>query len=260
MEKFENHTFVISAYKESEYLEELIKSLKEQTLKSNIIISTSTPNDYIKGLAQKYDLELFINNGKKGIGPDWNFAVSSAKTKFVTVAHQDDLYEKNYTEEVFKAVSKNDDVIMLFTNHKEIRNDQVAKKNINLIVKAILTFPIRIFKRPRFVKRLIFRFGNPVCCPSVCLNTEIVGKSPYREDMKSNIDWGTWIDFADKKGSFIYLQKILTYHRVHSESETSKCINDNKREEEDYEMFCRLWPKWFAKFIMIFYKHAQDAN
>ena len=260
MDKFEDHTFVVCAYKESKYLEEAICSLENQKLKSNIIISTSTPNDYIKNMAKKHNLELFINTGKKGIGPDWNFAVSCAKTKYVTLAHQDDLYDENYTQEVYKAFNKNDDIIMIFTNHKEIRDGKIVDKNINLKIKAIMTFPIRIIKRRRFVKRLILRFGNPISCPSVCLNTEVVGKRPYKEDMYANIDWGTWLEFADKKGSFIYLNKILTYHRIHSESETSNCINNNKRTQEDYEIFCRIWPKWFAKFIMIFYKHAQDAN
>lgn len=260
MEKWDNHTFVICAYKESEYLEEVINSLLKQTLKSNIMISTSTPNDYINKIAKKYDLEVFVNNGKTGIGADWNFAVSKAKTKYVTLAHQDDLYDSLYTEEVYNSVNKNSDMIMAFTNHKEIRNGKVVKKNINLIIKSIMTFPITIFKRLKFFKKLILSFGNPISCPSVCLNTEVVGNRPFREDMNSNIDWGTWLDFANKKGSFVYLKKILVFHRVHSNSTTSECINENKRVKEDYEMFCRIWPKWFAKFIMIFYKHAQDAN
>lgn len=260
MEVFNDHTFVICAYKESEYLEEVIKSLENQTIKSNIIISTSTPNDYINNIAKKHNLDVAVNEGKKGIGPDWNFAVSQAKTKYVTLAHQDDLYDEHYAEEVYKAVKNNNDIIMIFTNHKEIRNGQVAKKNLNLKIKSLMTFPIKISKKTKFFKKLILSFGNPISCPSVCLNTEVVGKHPYREDMNSNIDWGTWLDFAEKKGSFIYLDKILTFHRVHSDSETTKCIGSNTREKEDYEMFCRIWPKWFAKFIMIFYKHAQDAN
>lgn len=260
MEKFNDHTFVICAYKESEYLEEVIKSLLNQKLKSNIIISTSTPNDYIKNIAKKYDLELFVNTGKTGIGPDWNFAISNVKTKYVTIAHQDDLYDSFYTEEIYKAIQKNSDIIMVFTNHKEIREGKVVKKNLNLKIKSIMTFPITIFKRPKFFKKLILSFGNPISCPSVCLNTEIVGKRPFREDMASNIDWGTWLDFANKKGAFVYLKKILVFHRVHNNSTTTECINDNKRIQEDYEMFCRIWPKFFAKFIMIFYKHAQDAN
>ena len=38
------HTFAICAYKESKYLEECIRSLKKQTVETNIILVTSTPN------------------------------------------------------------------------------------------------------------------------------------------------------------------------------------------------------------------------
>ena len=52
----EKHTFVICAYKESAYLEECVKSLKEQKKESNIIMVTSTPNNYIKNISN------FISN------------------------------------------------------------------------------------------------------------------------------------------------------------------------------------------------------
>ena len=39
------HTFVICAYKESEYLEECVKSLLNQSVKSNILMTTSTDNE-----------------------------------------------------------------------------------------------------------------------------------------------------------------------------------------------------------------------
>ena len=86
-----NHTFAICAYKESEYLEECICSLLAQTVKTNIIIATSTPNAYISGLAQKYEIPLYINEGESGITQDWNFALSKVTTKYATIAHQDDL-------------------------------------------------------------------------------------------------------------------------------------------------------------------------
>ena len=38
------HTFAICAYKKSRYLENCILSLKKQTVTSNIIMVTSTPN------------------------------------------------------------------------------------------------------------------------------------------------------------------------------------------------------------------------
>ena len=63
MSKKELHTFVICAYKESEYLEECILSLKNQTIESTIIMETSTPNDYIVDLAKKYEIPLYTNPG-----------------------------------------------------------------------------------------------------------------------------------------------------------------------------------------------------
>lgn len=55
------HTFVVCAYKESQYLEECIQSVLNQNVKSKVIISTGTPNSYIKEIAEKYKLQLFVN-------------------------------------------------------------------------------------------------------------------------------------------------------------------------------------------------------
>ena len=126
-EVFNNHTFVICAYQKSDYLEACVESLLKQTVKSNIIIATSTPNDLIENISNKYDLKVYVNTGKTGIGGDWNFAVSVAKTDFVTIAHQDDIYSENYVEEIKKALEKHPNPIMLFTNHKEIRNRRSCK-------------------------------------------------------------------------------------------------------------------------------------
>ena len=104
--KMKDHTFAVCAYQESPYLEECIKSLKKQTIKSNILIATSTPNDYIKGIADKYTIPYYINKGEGGITQDWNFAYSCAKTKYITIAHQDDIYEKDYLEIVLKHITR----------------------------------------------------------------------------------------------------------------------------------------------------------
>ena len=260
MERFDNHTFVVCAYKESEFLEECVKSLLNQTVKSNILIATSTPNEHIKNIAEKYNIDLYINTESKGIGPDWNYAVTQAKTDFVTVAHQDDIYDELYTEKMQNNVKKYDDIVMVFTNHKEIRNGKVVKKNINLKIKALMMLPLKISNKSKVTKKMTLYFGNPICCPSVMLNTKILTKRPYREDMLSNIDWGTWLDFLKYKGRFVYEKTLLTYHRVHPNSETSRLINNKKRIQEDYEMFCRIWPKPIAKFIMFFYKYSVLAN
>ena len=49
-------------------------------------MATSTPNEWIQGLAEKYEIPLYINTGEGGIAQDWNFAYRQAKTDYITIA------------------------------------------------------------------------------------------------------------------------------------------------------------------------------
>ena len=131
------HTFVICAYKESKFLEECIISLKKQSINSEIFIATSTPNKYIEDIAKKYGIEIFINNGKKGITQDWNFGLSKVRTRYATVAHQDDVYEPDYAEKIINVMERHKNSIIAFSDYSELRN---AKKvhDIATQIKKIL--------------------------------------------------------------------------------------------------------------------------
>src|SRR5271170_2745832 len=101
------HTFVILAYKESKYLEQCIQSVVNQTVKGKVVMATSTPNKYIMDLGAKYNLEIFINDTGGSIGKDWNFGYYCAETKYVVIAHQDDVYLPGYTGKFLDALSHN---------------------------------------------------------------------------------------------------------------------------------------------------------
>ena len=260
IKKFDNHTFVVCAYKESMYLEECIKSLLSQTVKSKIIIATATPNNYIENLSKKYNLELFINSQKPGIGTDWNFGVLNAQTDYVTVAHQDDIYKENYLEEIVDYLNRNKDFIIAFTKYKEIKNNEEIDLTINLKIKELMLWPFRIFKKSRWIKRRVLSFGSPICCPSVTINKKIVGNMPYKTELKCNLDWDTWVEFTKYKGKFLYIPKYLMCHRIHEESETSNLIENNIRLEEDLYMFRKFWPKPIANFLVSKYKNAIKTN
>lgn len=260
MKEYKNHTFVVTAYKESKYLEECIKSLKNQTVKSNIIMSTSTPNEYINKLAEKYGIELYINTGERGIGQDWNYGISNVKTDYVTVAHQDDIYKENYLEQIVNYLEKGKDFVIAFTDYREIKNGEEIPLTKNLKIKKILLFPLRFFKKSKFIKRRVLSLGSPICCPSVTVNKKITGENPYKTELKCDLDWDTWDKMTKYKGKFLYIPKELMCHRIHEESETSNLIENNIRLEEDLLMLKRYWPNPIAKFIMKFYKKAVKTN
>ena len=260
MKKFDNHTFVICAYKKSLFLEECIISLLSQSLKSNIIMVTSTPNDYIENLSRKYKLPLFINTKKSGIGEDWNFGVSMATTDYVTIAHQDDIYNKDYLENIVHALNKKKNFVIAFTKYNEIKKGSIIPLTKNLKIKELLLFPLKFFKKSKFIKKLTLSFGNAICCPSVTLNKKIVGDKPFLTNLKCNLDWETWLYFTNYKGKFIYIPKYLMCHRIHENSETSNLIENNVRLEEDLYMLKKLWPEFIAKLICFKYKKAINTN
>lgn len=254
------HSFVLCAYKESEYLEVCVKSLMDQTVKSEIIICTSTPNDHIKGISEKYGLELRIRDGKSDIQDDWNFAISQATTPWVTVAHQDDLYDTKYVEMLLEKVKKHTDGIMFFSDYRPLHGTSI-EPDLNSRIKKILRAPMNFdcLSRIKFFKKLILAFGNSINCPSVAYNLEKIEGNVFTSDLKFGLDWETFFKFADAEGRFLYYNKPLTYYRIHDEATSKEFIVNNKRVEEDIYMFNKFWPSFVTKIIMVFYKKAYDA-
>jgi len=254
------HTFVICAYKESEYLETCIQSLLNQTIKTNIIISTATPNDLIKGLANKYKISLYINEGEKGITQDWNFAYNHVQTPYVTIAHQDDFYEPHYIQKLISAMEKSNDSIIGFTDYYEIRNNNKVNTNKILKVKRILNTGFQISKRSRFVRNRILSIGNSICCPAVTFNKLNCGKFQFNNDFKVSCDWDAWSRLAKKRGSYVYSRQKLMGHRIYEESTTTAMIEEGLRYKEDEEIYRRYWPKFIVKLLMSQYKKSMDSN
>lgn len=256
------HTFVICAYKESQYLEECIRSLRRQTVKSNIIMVTSTPNSYISDLAKKYNISLFVNEGPGGITQDWNFGYRCAETKYVTIAHQDDVYRKDYLERALRAVDHFKKPLIFFSDYYELRNGRIIKENTLLKVKRLMLLPlrIRVFQKSRFVRRRILAFGSPICCPSVMYVKENLPGTIFKDGFRSCEDWEAWEMISRREGAFVYDHKALMCHRIHADSETSAIIGDNARSAEEYVMYCKFWPSWFAKILNRQYAKGQKSN
>lgn len=264
MKKKENkfHTFVVCAYKESPFLEECVRSLLEQEVFSRIVIATSTPNDYIKNIADKYALQLFINDGEAGLAGDWNFAVSCAETPLVTLAHQDDRYAKSYSKAVIESFQKCRHPLIMFTDYYELRGTNLVKDNRLLRIKRLLLSPLKKekFWNNKFVRRRILSLGSAICCPSVTLVKENLELPVFENNMKSNIDWQAWEKLSWLDGEFAYVSKPLMAHRIHEESTTSELIAEDGRKEEDLYMFCKFWPKWMARLIETFYGQGEKSN
>ncbi len=255
-------TLMICAHGEDPYLEACVKSLANQTIKTELFICTSTPNDHIVSIANKYGVTLRVNPEKNTDGyGSFTFAFNEAKTKFVTLCHQDDVYMPEFAEYTLKCLLKAKEPIVSFTNYYEIKSDKVIESNSLLLAKRILNFPFTIPGLNNFkaVRRLILSLGCPICNPSLTYNKEKISY-PFLPAKKVNVDWLTWIEFSRLKGSFVYISKPLMMHRIHEKSTTTEIISNGRRKNDDYEVFQMLWPKPIASLLSNLYSAHEKAN
>lgn len=260
-----DHTFVVCAYKENPYIVETIKSLRSQTASGGgVILSTSTPNDYLRSVCSSFDIPMVINPSPHLAGDDWNYGYDSAGTRLVTLAHQDDLYEPTFLECVLDAFNRRGDgsELISFTDYYEIREGRVVDDNAILRVKRVMNWPLRfglVNGRP-WLKKRILSFGDSICCPAVTFVRENVGPSPFDTTYVNSCDYKTWVDLARRPGGFLYVPRPLMGHRIYAESATSRNLEDDIRKGEDLEILSSLWPRPVARAVNRLYSLSEKSN
>ena len=255
------HVFAVCAYQDSPYLEACIRSVTRQSYPTKTIVCTSTPSPMIEGLAKKYHLPLFIREGKSDILADWNFAYQMADARFVTIAHQDDIYRKNYVKTLVSYAKRFSDITLFTTDSITVKGKKPIPVERLRIVKKLLRIPLRVpyWNHVSFIKKSVFRFGNSICCPACTYNKERSGEVLFTSYCKFALDWEHGIDMAEKPGRFICVEEPLVFHRIHQDAATSVCMQDSRRYQEELQIFKRLWPEKIAECFMKFYQKAYDS-
>jgi hypothetical protein len=113
-----DHTFAIPVYKAAPNLAALIGSLRAQSwARSEILLASSTPSADLDAFAKRQGLPLHINPQRVVIATDWNFALAVARTTFVTLAHQDDLFAPEYVARLLTAMQRHPKVLVAFCDY-----------------------------------------------------------------------------------------------------------------------------------------------
>ncbi len=255
-----NHTFVILAYGKSPYLEMCVCSLMRQTLGgSHLLISTSTDNSHIRDIAYRYGIPVFVHDGH-GLGSDWNDGMACAETDYVTLVHQDDIYMKYYLDAVMAAFLNHPKGIIAFTDYAEIRDGRFVPTGVHIKIKQAMLKAVDVAPYNETLRRRVLSFGNPICCPSVTYNRELIGNIEFDETWETNIDWAMWERISTMDGAFLHIPEKLVGHRIHEDSTTTAVIDGGSRGREDLEMLKRFWPKSAADFLYRFYALGEKTN
>ena len=102
-------------------------------------MATSTPNEWIQGLAEKYEIPLYIHTGEGGIAQDWNFAYRQAKTDYVTAASafEPSLVCQIPMTALMTLLTQNNDLAMFFIKQLSVDLGIADERTVNLTQKHI---------------------------------------------------------------------------------------------------------------------------
>ncbi|WP_349783008.1 glycosyltransferase family 2 protein [Xanthomonas arboricola] len=258
-----SHVFVVPAYGDSPHLEVCLRSLSTQSSPSPIWISTSTPTCAIRQLADRFGATLVEHHSeRRGIGVDWNLALTAVPAGWVTLAHQDDVYLPDFARDTKAAMEGAPDASLIMTGYGELVGESTRQITSMLVVKRLLQelafFGLSV-RRSRAAKRRLLMFGCAVPCPSVTMRTP-ASWGAFREDLRLNLDWDAWTRAADQPGSFVRIKRVSMLHRVHAESTTTDGVLSGTRAKEDLMMFCRFWPRPIATLLAWIYRLSYSAG
>lgn len=246
----QQHEFFIPAYGNSPHLENCVVSLIGQRTTSAITIISSTPSNHIRSLADKFGVRFKSHLHQNGIGADWNKALENCESKWVTLAHQDDIYYPDFASEVKKAIATHPDASIIFTDYDEIKDGNIISGSGLVRLKRIL-LELGFWGRNRitskWAKTNCIRFACAIPCPAVTIRRDAGFR--FDENLKVNLDWDAWLRLAQQERAFVWIRKPLMAHRIHDEQESSNAIRTGVRKQEDLLMLKRMWPSFLAHLI-----------
>jgi hypothetical protein len=251
----DDHCFVVMAHGDSPFLEGCLASLRAQTLRGAIVITTSTPSVFIDSAAQDYGLRVLVNPHGGGIAADWNFALAATPARRVTLAHQDDVYRPRFLERSLALLDATDGV-MCFTSYQEIDDDgrdttSRVSKVTHLLEWATLGGETLITPRRM---RAFLSMGDPLPCSSVTFDRQRLGDFAFSGDYDCNLDWDAWVRLFEQGHPCIRVPERLVGRRHNPLTATSRLIREGVRQREDLRMFRRLWPSPVAETIAFAYR------
>ena len=250
------HCFAVMAYGDSPFLSGCLESVRAQGRPSELIVTTSTPSQFIEAAAKAAGATLHINPRRAGIAADWNFALRVTGAQYVTLTHQDDVYFPTYKQTCVDLLNANQDAVLAFTGYEEIDDaGQPVSSRISIVKHALETVILGTASKPTKTRiKWFLSFGNPLPCSSVTFNRRRLGDFEFSHEFRSNLDWDAWLRLAEQGEVFVRSPRRLVGRRHNSLTETANAIREGVRHREDLAIFRRLWVSPFAEMISAAYR------
>jgi hypothetical protein len=175
--------------------------------------------------------------------------------RFVTLAHQDDVYAADFVAETVIAMTSFDGVLC-FTGYQEVDDAGAPKSSkisrVKHLIELVTLGGTRCVRGLRL--RAFLSFGNPLPCSSVTFDRSRLEGFTFSDRFASNLDWDAWWRLMKAGRTFVRVPARLVGRRHNQLTTTAGHLKDGTRRREDLIMFRRLWPRPLGDAVAFVYR------
>lgn len=231
-------TVAIPVFNGARFLDRTIESLLAQTHRElTIVCLDDGSTDKSVEIARSFRderLSVICNETRLGLAGNWNAAFANAKTPYLVIAHQDDVYEPPFVEIAAQLLDEHPRAFAAHTRATYI--DEHGKA----IESAASQFKDRFWpadepyeREPRQEMRALHD-GNYIICPSAMYRMGAVREiGPFNENYRFVTDWEYWLRGLHQGFTIVGTHARLVQWRRHEDSTTRQEEATLRRYDEE---------------------------
>ena len=209
-------------YNGAQYMRTQLDSILAQTHKvDELIICDDASSDNTKEILKEYEKNnpdlFFVHYNKQNLGPTKNIekAIQACTGELILLADQDDYWEANKVETIFKWFEQNPTMNGVFTNGSLMNSNEKLDNKYGLW--DVMSFPYKAIKNGEDLKLYINTVENSVTGATLAIRNNLAFlKKPF--PLIKHLVHDRWlaINLAETNSLGILDEKLIRY-RIHSE-------------------------------------------
>lgn len=252
-------TVGIVAYNSSEFILDLLESVKAQTYQNvELIVSDDKSSDNTVTICEEWisknkdrfvRAEVIVPEHNTGTAGNYNRALFAAKGDWMKFIDGDDIMFPNCLEDNVAFVTSHPEAnvvfsdILYFTDAKNPSNKHFVSEEEK-----------RFFEKNAYEQFMFVLKKNHIPPSSSFMRTKVLKENPYQEEYGIIEDTPKWIDLLKKGYKFYYFDKVTTGYR-----QSDSVLRSNTRYYSPLYVECFFKYLWNEKMELIKKYNNQDA-
>ncbi len=233
-------TFAIPCFNGAAHLRPLLESLLAQTrVDCHLLLVDDGSTDDSLALARRVvgtRLEVVQNNSSLGIPGNWNRCIEHARTEFICLAHQDDVYAPDFASSMLAALATNPRAAAAHCRMRTIdaRGEPLRSAQERYKQRFWRALPA-VESSAQSLQRLFA--GNFVGCPTLVYRACAVAEiGAFDAQYRFAPDWEWLLRALSKDWQLVAVPRDLVAYRRHPEQATQRAVASLQRYREEHAL------------------------